>query len=323
MKIALYDVDSHNFPNLPLMKLSAYWKAKGAEVEFWRPEGDYDVAYISKIFTESKDPEIHNAIIEERGGSGYDLQNKLPPEVEHMTPDYSLYPQYNFAIGWLTRGCPRCNHTFCITPRKDGCNSIKVADLSEFWTGQKNIVLLDQNILACKGRMDLLQQLANSGARVEFNGGMDARFLNDEIIDALRKINVKDYHFAGDDPREDLGPKFKLFRETGLASDDQTTVYVLTNYWSTLEDDLRRIYALREIKFMPYVMVYDKQKYVDDRGRWLPDVHDRYTTEQLQQFKTIQHLQRWCNHPSKIIKTIPRFEDYGPYKRWVEKGRPV
>lgn len=134
MKIGLIDVDSHNFPNLPLMKISSWHKSKGDQVEFAKHHIYYDKTYMSKIFTESNDHilEINcdNVI---RGGSGYDLTNKLQYEMEHSYPDYSLYPQYDFALGMLTRGCPRCNHTFCITPIKDGCKSEKVADLSEFW----------------------------------------------------------------------------------------------------------------------------------------------------------------------------------------------
>ena len=37
MKIGLIDVDSHNFPNLALMKISAYHKAHGDDVEWWIP----------------------------------------------------------------------------------------------------------------------------------------------------------------------------------------------------------------------------------------------------------------------------------------------
>lgn len=136
MKIGLLDVDSHNFPNLPLMKLSAYHKSLGDEVEMWRADAPkYDIVYASKIFTFTQMPEVRNAEKLVCGGSGFDLQNKLPDIVEHQYPDYSLYPQYDFAVGFLTRGCPRRNHTFCVTPQKDGCRSVKVADLSEFWGG--------------------------------------------------------------------------------------------------------------------------------------------------------------------------------------------
>lgn len=163
--------DSHNFPNLCSMKLSAYHKMRGEDTELWTPESEYDTVYVSKVFTESVLPEVTNAKRVIRGGSGYDLENKLPYEVEHIMPDYSLYPEYDFALGVLTRGCPRKNHGFCITPKKDGCISKKVADLSEFWAGQKEIVLLDQNLLACKDRMNLLAQMQDSGALFNLDGG--------------------------------------------------------------------------------------------------------------------------------------------------------
>lgn len=179
MRVGLVDCNSHTFPNLPLMKISSYHKKLGNIVEFADLGTYYDVLYVSKIFTESKEPELPDYGVMFWGGSGYDLENRLPEEIEHCYPDYSLYPKLtkDTAYGFLTRGCPRKNHTFCITPEKDGHISRKVADLSEFWDGQKNIVLLDQNLLACKERMELLHQLSESKARVDFNGGMDVRFL--------------------------------------------------------------------------------------------------------------------------------------------------
>lgn len=324
MKIGLIDCDSYHFPNLPLMKLSAYYKAKGNNVEFAKKDGEYEVLFVSKIFTETKEPELPKAGIIFRGGSGYDLENTLPDQIEHIYPDYSLYPQFtkDAAYGFLTRGCPRKNHRFCITPKKDGCISRKAADLVEFWHGQRKILLLDQNLLACKERMELLGQLAASGAEAEFNGGMDVRFLNEEIIAVLRKIRVKDYHFAWDDPRELLEEKFRFFKESGLKTKNQCRVYVLTNYWSSMEEDLYRIYTLREMGYMPFVMIYDKQKFVDRNGRWLPDAAKRYSKRELQAFKVCQHMQRWCGQ-IQILTKCPRFEEYEPYRRWVEKGKPV
>lgn len=330
MKIGLIDVDSHNYPNLCLMKISAFYKAQGAQVEFVKRGGTYSKVFISKVFTESREPDIEFKAEEiQRGGSGYDLKNKLPEEIEHIYPDYSIYPEFthNKAYGWLTRGCPRANHAqshdgFCITPDKDGCKAKKVADLSEFWNGQEEIMLYDQNILACKERKDLLKQLADSKAIVEFNGGMDIRYFNNDVAEQLRKIRVKDYHFAWDDPKEDLSEKFRMFKESRLRSPDKTTVYVLTNFWSSTEEDLHRIYTLREMGFVPYVMIYDKQKFVDDRGRWIPGVEKRFTTEKMEHFKVCHHMQRWANS-RRLIKLIPDFNDYDIRKRWIAKGKPV
>lgn len=319
MRIGLLDVDSHNFPNLPLMKISAWHKQQGDTVERWDLiGGPYAKVYASKVFSESPMPVISNTEAVLIGGSGVDLQNKLPYEVEHITPDYSLYPQYDFALGWLTRGCPRKNHSFCITPEKDGCISRKTADLNEFWTGQKNIYLLDQNLLACKDRIELIRQLAASGATVDFGGGMDVRFMSDEVIEELRQVKVKDFHFAWDDPREDLFPYFLKVAASGLFPAKKTGVYVLTNYWSTHEEDLCRIYKLRILGYCPYVMIYDKQKFVNSRGVLLPDVWEIYTPEQIFRFKLCQHLQRWTANRA-LWATCPTVDTYKQYANFLEK----
>ena len=173
MRIGLIDVDGHNWPSLPLMKISAYHKAKGDKVELWFPMNHYDKVYMSKVFPGSADVDsvIYAGEIE-RGGTGYfypDGGPPLPEEIEHIFPDYGLYPEATAgrAYGFLTRGCPRqCR--FCIVGKKEGTTSRQIADLSEFWNGQREIKLLDPNILACKDRERLLQELAASGAWVDF-----------------------------------------------------------------------------------------------------------------------------------------------------------
>lgn len=325
MQVGLWN-DSTHFPNLCSMKISAWCKSKGENVELFDSSNRYDLIYASKIFTETREPDFGSTPVI-RGGSGYDLHNKLPEEIEHIYPDYSLYPQFNFALGVLTRGCPRVNHAisrggFCLTPDKDGCKTRKVADLSEFWNGQKEICLLDQNLLAAPERKELLQQLIDSKATVVFDGGMDIRFVNDDIIEMLKQVKVKDYHFAWDDPTENLAPKFRQVAESGLIKKDYCGVYCLTNFWSTTEQDLHRIYTLRSLGYEPYVMIYDKQRFVTDKGRWRKGVEESFSVEQLRRFKTCQHLQRWCNS-QLLIKSIPNFNDYEPYAKWVKNGQPV
>ena len=295
-------------------------------MELWDENHTYDLIFASKVFTESTEPDFGNTPVV-RGGSGYDLYNKLPEHIEHIFPDYSLYPDFKAALGVLTRGCPRVNHAqsrggFCLTPDKDGCKPRKVADISEFWNGQKEIYLLDQNLLAVPEKKDLLQQLIDSKAVVTFDGGMDVRYMNDDIIEMFRRVKVKDYHFAWDDPRENLEPKFQRVSESGLIRKDSCGVYTLTNFWSTTEQDLHRIYTLRKLGYVPYVMIYDKQKFVTDRGHWKKGVESIFTTEQLRQFKTCQHLQRWCNNRA-LIKSCPIFDNYEPYAKWVKAGKPV
>jgi len=166
LKIGLIDVDGHNFPNLALMKLSAWHKAQGDTVEWHWGWEQYDTVYMSKVFDDTYSPDITEPLNAKqiiKGGTGYGLENQLPANIEHIYPDYSLYGITDTAYGFLTRGCPR-GCPFCIVADKEGRKSYKVADISEWWKGQRHIKLLDPNILACREQMELLQQLADTKA---------------------------------------------------------------------------------------------------------------------------------------------------------------
>lgn len=263
MRIGLVDVDGHNFPNLCLMKLSAWHKAKGDEVEFAIPLMQYDRIYMARVFNDlytHDDLTAYQCDEIIKGGTGYGLEKTLPNEIEKMFPDYSLYGITDTAYGFLTRGCPR-HCPFCIVGDKEGLVSRKVANLSQFWNGQKNIKLLDPNILASADHMDLLEQLANSKALVDFTQGLDARMLTDENIAVLKRIRIKRIHFAWDNPKDKTVPKaLEMFSEKyGLnPKAHNVVVYLLTNYWSTHQQDLERVQWLREHFFVPYVMIYNK-----------------------------------------------------------------
>lgn len=301
MRIGLIDVDGHNFPNLALMKISAFHKAQGDTVEWCFPMSHYDIVYQSKVFDDTYSPDIDwtpNTDKLIKGGTGYGLNNTLPSEIEHIYPDYSIYPELtkDTAYGFLTRGCPRhCD--FCIVGDKEGLRSIKVADLSEFWRGQKKIVLLDPNILACKDRMNLLDQLIESKAVVDFSQGLDIRLTNEMVADKLNQIRVKRLHFAWDNANQDLTPYFKRFTEAyNRKSCSGKVVYVLVNFNSTMEQNLYRIYTLRDLGYDPYVMVYDK-----------PNAS-----------KEIKDLQRWVNNRF-IFRACERFEDYKKGTKYAQK----
>lgn len=263
MRIGLVDVDGHNFPNLCLMKLSAWHKAKGDEVEFAIPLMQYDRIYMAKVFDDlytHDDLTAYQCDEIIKGGTGYGLEKTLPNDIEQMFPDYSLYGITDTAYGFLTRGCPR-HCPFCIVGDKEGLVSRKVANLSQFWNGQKNIKLLDPNILACADHMDLLEQLANSKSLVDFTQGLDARMLTDENIAVLKRIRIKRIHFAWDNPKDKTVPKaLEMFSEKyGLnPKAHNVVVYLLTSYWSTHQQDLERVQWLREHFFVPYVMIYNK-----------------------------------------------------------------
>ena len=307
MKIGLIDVDGHKYPNLPLMKISAYHKAKGDSVEWYQPmfSGHMDKVYMSKVFIFTPDYEwCIDADEVIKGGSGYAIElvdgkeiyhknrdHDLPQEIEHIYPDYSLYPEYtkDTAYGFLTRGCPRgCG--FCHVASKEGRCSYKVADLSEFWRGQKNIILCDPNILACKDHMELLQQLADSKAKVEFNQGIDVRLITDKNLELLRQIRLDKIHFAYDrwQDKDIIEPRLRAFVEqTGYnRSKGHTMCYILVNFDTTIEQDIHRIQFCRELNISPYPMIYDKE-------------HCK---------PIYRKLQRWCNNV--IFWSVPTFEQY-------------
>lgn len=288
MKIGLIDVDSHNFPNLALMKISAYHKSCGDQVEWWNGLKSYDRVYQSKIFTDlySKDNEyviMADEVV--KGGTGYDLKNKLPEEIEHQYPDYSLYDIKDKAYGFLTRGCFR-GCPFCVVKEKEG-NTHTVADLDEWWHGQKEIILMDSNITASKDCERLFNQLIDSRAIINFEGGLDIRLLTDKGADQINQMKTSMIHFAWDNYEFDTYEKLKRFRPMFKTDGRNLRVYVLTNFNTTHEQDIERISKLRELDYDPYVMIYDKPK--------AP--------------KITRSLQRWCNN--KWIFRSCEFDDYG------------
>ena len=288
MRIGFVDVDGHNFPNLALMKLATYHKQRGDEVEWAFPLLPYDRVYMAKVFTFTQDDiTAYQTDDIVRGGTGYDLQSKLPADVENCYPDYSIYGITDTAYGYLTRGCPRgCR--FCIVAEKEGKQSKKVANLENFWRGQKYIKLLDPNLLACPDWKELMQELIDSKAWVDFTQGLDIRLMTAEKADMIRQCKKKMLHFAWDNPEDELTfEKLKEYRKAFSLPDDKCKVYVLTNFNSTHEQDLERVYRLRDIGYDPFVIVYEK---------WNAP-------------KETRRLQRWCNN-KVIFRAEPDFAKY-------------
>lgn len=293
--VGLVDVDS-TIPNLALMKLSAWHKAQGDEVSFYEPLFDKpDIVYASKVFDFTPDyPYFPTDCEVVRGGTGYDMHAKLPSAVESSYPDYDLY-NCGFAMGRITRGCPR-RCPWCCVWRMDG-NLHQVAELSDFCRDQRDVRLLDDNILGDPELFSRLsEELSRKNKRVRFEA-LDIRFVDDQTAAALSLLTLHQgrLHFSWDGAHCDstIEPGVKTLARHGLKP-WRLTFYVLVGYNTTIDYDLFRIETLRSIGCDPFVMPYDKS--------------DRYQRD----------LARWCNHKA-IFNSVP-FQKYKGGTGWPYEG---
>lgn len=294
MRIGLIDVDGHSgFPNLALMKLSAWHKANGDSVEWYEPlfaVEPFDRVYMSKVFTFTPDyPYPINANEISRGGTGYKLYDvNLPNEIESIFPDYSIYPKFHFATGFLTRGCIR-NCPWCIVPKKEGklhaantWQNIKRPD-------SRDIVFLDNNVLASDHGIAQIEDMIGKDVRIDFNQAMDARLVTPEIAKILSKVKWIDstLRFACDASAmiPALRQAVAYLGENGVKP-YRIFVYTLIQ---DVEESLARIKAMDEIGVQAF-----GQPYRDFDG-------GEPTNEQ-------KRLARWCNMRS--VHKSCSFEDY-------------
>jgi len=281
VNIGIVAVDS-KIPNLALMKLAAWHKAQGDSVKLYEPLFDKpDRLYASKVFDFTSDYAYFPDGVElVRGGTGYDLTAELPAEAEAMFPDYELFG-CDYAIGFTTRGCIRLC-PFCVVPRKEGMIRA-VGDIHDFWRGQEQLMLLDNNLTALPERFELVVgQLIKERVKVDFSQGLDIRLLTLEMARQLAQVRLwKRIHFAWDDAGIERSVRLgiEILKQGGVSLHD-VTFYVLIGYNSTPEEDLHRVETLRALNVNPFVMPFDKQ--------------DRYQ----------RRFARWVNHKA-IFKTVP------------------
>ena len=280
MKIGLIDVDSHNFPNIALMKVSSYYKFYGNDVEH-AMMGFYDKVYASKIFKFSQDFDLPMVDYGEihKGGTGYCISSKLPDEIDVCNPDYSIYPQYDFSVQFFSRGCIR-NCAFCVVREKEGyIHPVKPMNLNP---KGNHIEVLDNNFFANPEWREAVQYLLKVGQPINLHG-VDVRIMDEEQAYWLNKLkHCKQIHIAWDFPKLNLIPQIKEM--TKHIKPYKIMCYVLIGFNSTPEEDLYRVEKLRELGVDPFVMPFNKSN------------------------KYQKKFARWVNHKA-IFKTV-KWEDY-------------
>jgi hypothetical protein len=272
-RIMLVDVDS-TLPNLALMKISTWYKAKGDNVQLImikirrRKDGSQkepvkvdfadkpDKIYASIVFKKNNNvlddivaqhPEIPIDI----GGSGYDLQKELPDEIEKMAPDYSLYPNNDESIGFSSRGCFR-KCSFCIVDEKEG--HFRRAQHPSLWYNPvfKKITFFDNNILTDKAWfMEITAWCMAQKLEVQFNQGLDIRLIDIEIAKSLLEMKTHGMiNFAFDDLKYEGAVRkgIALLKEAGFT---KNMLRAKVQFYVYVHDDkayISGVYRCRELK---------------------------------------------------------------------------
>lgn len=286
MRIGIHDADKTSFPNLALMKLSAWHKAKGDMVKLYDPlfASCFDKVYSSKVFTFTpEDLELIGNV--EKGGTGYKLFHELPEEIEHICPDYSFYG-VDYSVGFVTRGCLR-HCQWCIVPEKEG-HIRGHADVEEFLR-HKEIVLMDNNILASEHGIQQIEKLAKLGIKVDFNQGLDARLIDDQVAHLLSKL--------------------KWIRYIRLSCDTQSQLPIIQKAVTLL-----RWYNANPANIFVYCLVKDVQEALE-RVKILKGLYLQVFAQPYRDFETNteptkeqKKFARWVNHKA-IFKSVA-WKDY-------------
>ena len=276
VKTLLIDVDS-TIPNLALMHISTWKKAQGNEVGFGIE--DPDEVYASIVFNKNRHAAdglrfiYPNAKIDV-GGGGYDLHKNLPPEVDLLMPDYSLYPKWGSDLGFTTRGCGR-NCYFCVVPKKEGKFHINQHPKEFHDPAHKSIVLMDNNVLWDKEWFfEITDWMIENNLSVDFNQGLDLRLMDRDIAERIAKLKPLHYwHFAFDSMnyKDEVIKGIGMHKDAGVKVRNNCNVYVYLHDDSQTEDALERCKILRDLGTLPYIMVNRETKRTQrmtDLKRW-------------------------------------------------------
>lgn len=293
LSIGIHDSDKTGFPNLALMKISAWHKAQGNTVEWWTPMLPFDRVYSSKVFTFT--PECAYLPPDTiKGGTGYGIYTELPPEIDAAFPDYSIYPDCKHAIGFLTRGCIR-QCPWCVVPRKEGMirpyrtwQEIKRPD-------SRDIVFMDNNVLACPHGIEQMYSMIGENIRIDFNQGLDARLITPEIAELLSKL--------------------KWIRFIRMSCDTDAMLNVVLNKISLLAS-----YGIKPYRVFVYLLVQDIPS-AEHRAITLRDAGAEVFAQPYRDFEhnieptpEQRAFARWVNMKA-IFHTCRRFADYHAHTR--------
>ncbi len=253
MQIGLHDAEKEHirgkiFPNYALMKISTWHKAQGDNVEWWNPLKNYDVVYSSKIFDFTpENPYLPENTI--RGGTGYadvPIWQQLRQEVDQLFPDYTIYPACDYAIGYITRGCP--NHCrWCLVPAKEG--SIRPY---RHWQelvrpDSKKLVLMDNNILASDFGIAELESLVGSGYAIDLNQGMDARLVDERVAKILAGLKWIKYIRFSCDQQAQIEPIMRTAELLGKYGVKPYRLFIYLLVTADIEDAVKRVEALKRL----------------------------------------------------------------------------
>ena len=253
MQIGLHDAEMEHikgkiFPNYALMKISAWHKAQGDNVEWWNPLKNYDVVYSSKIFDFTpENPYLPENTI--RGGTGYadvPLEQTLSPLIDEMFPDYSIYPACDYAIGYITRGCPN-NCRWCVVPSKEGEIKPYRSWRQLIRPDSKKLVLMDNNILASDFGIAELESLVGSGYAIDLNQGMDARLVDERVAKILAGLKWIKYIRFSCDQQAQIEPIMRTTELLGKYGVKPYRLFIYLLVTADIEDAVKRVEALKSL----------------------------------------------------------------------------
>lgn len=273
MKIGLYNLEP-KLKNLALDKLRIYHQNKGDEIEDYFALRQYEKVYCSSLFTFTPKHTVQPDFI--CGGTGFNLNTTLPDVIDKIKP-HSNY-------GFTTRGCSRrCK--FCVVPIKEG-NIKVIGDLFDLWDSKsKLITLFDNNILAVPEHFKYVcEQAREKHLILDFNQGLDHRYLTQDIVNELKTVSHKEYKFAFDSIKyhKSVDKAIDLLRANGI---NRCTWYVLVGFDSTFAEDLQRLNYLKENNQNAFVQRYNycQDKKLSLLARWVNQHHifQTYTWEEF------------------------------------------